>query len=210
MTESMNWDWKAEKAYRDEGFSFLDEKKYSRYLGDKNKNEAKKTALLWKKIKECDEKIRSAGLITDTAPSGPICVYLHFGYTENYGYYALKDNGRGHYSLPYGLPSEDIDTAIMMIMRYIIQWYAFKFETLNYTELKNDYKKRFGKYELPYKGCPYDAEYCLSLWKVLFNGEIPKEVIEYYEACMNDISSLAKKASYIWKYNAEDGRFILV
>ena len=207
MTESKNWDW---KKYENNLFYYTDENFLRYFCGDKNENESEKIDLLLKRLKECTEKIHSAGLITDTV-SSETSLCLQLGYTENYGYYALEDNGRGHYSVPYGLPSENIDTAVMMIIRRIIWFWSLEFERINRSELKKDYKSRFSKYGLfLYDGFVYYAEFCLRVWKIFFDNVIPEEVIEFYEACMNDISSLAKKASYIWKYNSEGYKFELV
>ena len=206
MTESKNWDW---KKCVNNFFHYTDENFLRYFCGDKNENESKKTELLAEKLKECIEKIHSFGLITDTV-SSETSLCLQLGYTENYGYYALEDNGRGHYSVPYGLPSENIDTAVMMIIRRIIWFCSLEFERINRSELKKDYESRFNEYGFLYEGCLYYAEYCLSVWKILFDNVIPKEVIEYYETCMNDISSLIKITSYIWKYNSEGYKFELV
>lgn len=205
MTESMNWDW---KKCVNNFFHCTDENFLRYFCGDKNENESKKTELLVEKLKECTEKIHSAGLITDTVSSETsLCLLL--GYTENYGYYALEDDGGGFYSVPYGLPNENIDTAVMMIIRRIIWFWSLEFERINRSELKKDYESRFSEYGFLYEGCLYYAEFCLSVWKILFDNVIPEEVIEFYEACMNDLSSLVKITSCIWKYNAEDGRFVL-
>ena len=206
MTESMNWDW---KKCVNNFFHYTDENFLRYFCGDKNENEVENTILLSEKLKECIEKIHSAGLITDTV-SSETSLCLQLGYTENYGYYALEYDGGVFYSVPYGLPNENIDTAVMMIIRRIIWFWSLEFERINRSELKKDYESRFSEYGFMYEGCLYYAEFCLSVWKILFDNVIPEEVIEFYEACMNDISSLVKITSCIWKYNAEDGRFVLI
>lgn len=209
MIETSNWDWFAEKNYSGNHFYYSDKKFLQYFCKTKNKYETDKALLLLKKLKESTEKIHSAELMSDTASSG-IRLYLLFGYAENYGYYALKDLDRGHYSVPYGLPSENIDTAVMMILKCIITYTALEFEMINHDELKEDFDIRFVNYDnLKYKPCLYYAEYSLNVWKVIFDGTIPKEIIKYYETYLNDVSSI-KLTPYMWEYNVKEFKFELV
>ena len=86
-----------------------------------------------------------------------------------------------------------------------------RFSIVNWSIFHLTNTSRFSKYNvLACQGCLYWVEYCLSVWKVLYDNSIPKEVIAYYEAYMNDVSIVKYTASYMWKYNAEDGRFVLI
>ena len=78
----------------------------------------------------------------------------------------------------------------------------YYFELKNREKLFIDFKTRFSNLE--YSQCFYYAELSLKNLYTYFDGNIPFEVIKYYESYLNDVEKLDNKK---WKYSKENNCF---
>lgn len=125
-----------------------------------------------------------------------------FGYLEDFGYYILTVGDRGYYNLDnYG---EDIEEAFKNIVTEILSVYAMDYEFENRKSLKEDFSNRFGNME--YSGCIYFAENALQIWDLFYDGNIPKEIVDFYDDYLNRVCGDDANVM-IWKFNTATKSF---
>ena len=186
---------------------YYTDKLYKQYFrSEKSRNEQEKGQLLRKRLLEILRKIYS---INREQVSDYVTFWCEIGYADNYGYYLLCDSDRGHYSVINGLPTEELDSAVLTIMEFILSSDSHYDELSNREEYKKDFIHRFGKYDfLTYSQCLYFAEYSLKMWGNYYENKIPPAVISHYESYMNDVENV-KEHSLVWKYDCHAKAFVL-
>lgn len=187
---------------------YYTDKLYEQYFrSKKTRNEQEKGLLLHERLLEVLEKIYRMNhkSVYDYVPYWGCDI----GYADNYGYYLLVDSDRGHFSVINGLPSEDIDSAVFMIIDFILFAYGSDDELSHRQDYKKDFMLRFDKYGfLEYSQCLYYAEYSLKKWGIYYDNKIPTGMINYYESYINDVEKV-RSHTLVWKYDCQANEFVL-
>ena len=142
------------------------------------------------------------------------------GYSNDFGYYVLIDGDNGRTEpivYNYGL---DFQEAFFKIINSFLFNSSSYFEIDNREKLSVDFEQRFNNFEFKisdkdidsfefygsYIPSFYSTEYCLNKWNKYYDGNIPQEIIKFYEDYINN-DPRNEKYCISWKYNLETKRF---
>ena len=143
-----------------------------------------------------------------------------FEYLENFGYYILVDGDPGKclpYLDSYGLEKEK---AFISIINNYLSMNAIRYELDNRKKLSNDFQERFGIYGFNildkkfnsleffdnYFTCLYFLEYNIDKWDKYYDGNIPVDMIKYYEEDLNN-NWWSKEKNLTWEYDSNTKKF---
>lgn len=106
--------------------------------------------------------------------------FCTYGYLENYGYYIINYDTHNYY---FVAQYDEISEAFVALIRIILNKKSQVYEQANRRNLKQDFKKRFPNVKYDKFFCQY--EYELNKWSEYFDGNIPQELINKYNAAIN-------------------------
>lgn len=127
--------------------------------------------------------------------------YASIGYLEDYGYYTITDADRGYCDVfNFG---ENINEAFKNIIIDVLFNHSINYEFENREILEQDFIKRF---DIEYFGCLYFAENSLKHWNKYYDGNIPDNIINYYENYLNSIW-WSEENNINWSFNLDTKKF---
>lgn len=124
------------------------------------------------------------------------------GYLEKYGYYTMVDGDRGIYEVTS--LGKNLNPAFKFIMTELLTTDSTYYETENRQTLKKEFSSRFG--DIEYFHCLYFAEYCMEKLNKYYEGNIPEEIVRYYEEYLNN-NSWSEENNIAWIYDPNKVKF---
>ena len=129
--------------------------------------------------------------------------FCTYGYLEDYGYYAISYDDNNHYCVEH---YDGIHDAFISIARKILSHKFYSCEKKSKSDLKNDFKTRFGN--VRYFDDIYRYEYELDKWNKYFDGNIPNDLITMYNNYINSCyHAIAQKINL--KYDETTQKIIM-
>ena len=195
------------------------EGKYEFYPGDPllkkyffdvklTKNEIKMMKEVYKYIKEF---IKKTNLSKDLSYK-PYAL-ISPSYLDNYGFYELVDVDRGYFDLiPLG---ENIQEVINYSINKMLSMLSHDYEFKNRQRLNKEFAERFEDFNFKplynldsnrYFSCLHFAEYAIDKWDKYYNGNLPDEIVIYYENYLNNIW-WTKEQHVVWNYDKVNKKF---
>lgn len=207
MKDIIKWNWKEEKDNKRQLLYYKDELFARLVSNKKTKEDEEKSLEFFNKLKKDVMKLFN---VKDKKANEYIkYIFYSLGYVSGVGFYALQDADRGHYSMIYGLPCDDIEEANLMALKEIIMEQSIGNELANREKYEKELQKRFDIKKLSeYSSALFFAEFDLEKWSIFFNNDLPEEIIKYYEDYLNDVCKIRKKG-LTWKYVKENSSFIM-
>ena len=195
------------------------EDKYEFYPGDPlldkyffnvkpTKNEMKKMKEVYKYVKKFIQKTK----LSKDLSYKPYAL-ISPSYLDNYGYYELVDVDRGYFDLiPLG---ENIQEVINYSINKMLSMLSHDYEFKNRQRLNKEFAERFEDFNFKplynldsnrYFSCLHFAEYAIDKWDKYYNGNLPDEIVIYYENYLNNIW-WTKEQHVVWNYDKVNKKF---
>ena len=138
------------------------------------------------------------------------------GYSNDFGYYKLYNyGGETPLELKYGFNEDEV---FFRLLDYFLINAGMYYEYDNREKFQKDFKNRFSDLDFKkinqrdinvydeYFNDLYYYEYALDKWDKYYDGNIPLEIIGYYQNILNN-DSWSNVQKVIWKYNLEIKKF---